>query len=86
MAELVALDIADYESEVKQEVVDILRRLLARAERGDIQEIVVASVLEDGQYMFTRSRSLDVVIRVGMLEVAKQEALGEWLSNAEEAS
>lgn len=79
-----AVDIADYPTEVKQEVVDALERALERARRGEIQELVLVGVLEDEQYYFYWSRSLDNVKRAGLLEVAKYQVLRDWVAESVE--
>jgi hypothetical protein len=78
MRELSKLDIVDAPTAVKREVVEELRSVLEMAERGEIQEMVLIALKDDGHVLRCWTTTLDHVRRVGMIETVKHEALKDW--------
>jgi len=57
--------------------VDVLRRLLEKAESGDVVEVAVASVAYDGRYSTSYSNHTSTITLLGIVGVLYDELMQE---------
>lgn len=74
------VDIAPPEVRLSKETIEVLRRALERAERGELQEVMIVAVEEDGSTWYTYTSTLQASRRVGMLEWIKAIFMRDWLA------
>ncbi len=83
MSHLREVDIKTPEVRVSEQAVKLLRDTLAMAERGDLSEVMVVAIEQDGATYTAYTDSLDARMRVGMLEIAKAHFLDDVLATEE---
>ena len=63
--------------EIQDNVIDILKTYLGKAERGEINCVIVMAGFTDGTWTHDLSSTLAFPTAIGMVEIAKQEWIDE---------
>jgi hypothetical protein len=70
--------------EIKDNIIEILKQYLEKAEKGEISCVIVIAGFPGGIWSNDMSSTLDFPTAIGKLEIAKQEWIGQELSQAQE--
>lgn len=68
-------DIADEATLINRYTVDLLEDWLERAKAGEIVEVVIAGINDRGECVTNASGTLDIMRRLGALEIARDAYL-----------
>ncbi len=77
------VDIADPATVVSNETVTLLEKVLDMAKRGELQEVVLAGVLDNRDSYFGFTGTLRARERVALLEYAKWQWMRDWMGETE---
>lgn len=72
-------DIMDEATEINQQAVEDLERALEMAKSGELIEVIVVGVLQDGGNYSSCTSTRDVPRQIGLLEIVKQRRLRSYL-------
>jgi hypothetical protein len=77
MSDRLKLDIVPPRVTVNEFAVEMLQGFLDKAKNGEISELVVAAEMGDGSYLINHTPSLDIIKRIGMIELCKLDWFAE---------
>lgn len=81
MSHLREVDIADAPTMVNAETVQLLEKMLAMAKSGELQEMVAAGIMGDGNSYYGFTGTLRARDRVSLIEFVKAQWMREWLED-----
>lgn len=73
------VDIADPPTVVRQQTVELLELALEMAKAGELREVIIGGVLDDGDSWYGFTDALAPRERIALMEYVKAQWMREWL-------